>query len=245
MQASVRAATRFFIAIMITRSLLAGLLAAMLLPAAHAADSPSLGSDYDVRADAIAPGLGATLSYDVPPAPLQPQVIAPSQSMPQVNAPGYNRQMAALFNKLINRIAQEQKLDPQLLHSIITVESGYNPGAISPKGAIGLMQLMPDTATRFGASNPVDPVENIRAGARYVRFLLALFNRDMPLVLAAYNAGEGAVSKYRNTIPPYPETREYVAKVLASYERRTGQSLLPVQYQQQRVKLVIPADTSL
>ncbi|WP_174875038.1 lytic transglycosylase domain-containing protein [Vogesella oryzae] len=230
---------------MIKRALLTGLLAALFLPAAYAAGSQALANDYDIRADATAPGLGATLSYDMPPAPVLPAVTEPSLPVPQVDAPGYNRQLAAQFAKLINRIAREQQLDPQLLHSIITVESGYNAGAVSPKGAIGLMQLMPDTASRFGSSNPADPVQNLRAGARYVRFLLALFNHNMPLVLAAYNAGEGAVSKYRNTIPPYQETRDYVAKVLASYQLRTGQSLLPAQYQPQRVKLVVAADTPL
>ena len=229
---------------MTSRVFLAALLGLLLLPAAHADSSTPIASDYDVHADAIAPGLGATLSFDIPRPLLQPEAIAQNTlPIPQVNAPGYNRQMAAAFSKMVERVALEHNLDPQLLHSIITVESGYNPGAISPKGAIGLMQLMPDTASRFGASNPLDPAQNIRAGARYVRFLLSLFNRDMPLVLAAYNAGEGAVSKYRNTIPPYQETREYVAKVLASYQKRTGQSLLPAQYQ--RVKLVLPSEMPL
>ncbi|SCK11952.1 lytic transglycosylase domain-containing protein [Vogesella sp. LIG4] len=224
--------------------LLASLLALLLLPAAHAENSQqSPAASYDLLSDAVAPGLGATLSYDIPPPVVEAQPAASNTDIPQVNAPAYNRQMAAAFSKLVARIAHEQHLDPQLLHSIITVESGYNPGAVSPKGAIGLMQLMPGTASRFGASNPQDPVQNIRAGARYVRFLLALFNSDMSLVLAAYNAGEGAVSKYRNTIPPYEETREYVAKVLASYQKRTGQSLLPAQYQ--RVKLVLSSDTPL
>jgi len=230
--------------IMTSRVFLAALLGLLLLPAAHADSNSPIASDYDVRADAIAPGLGATFSFDVPPAVTQAEAVPQSTlPIPQVNAPGYNRQMAAAFSKLVERVAREHNLDPQLLHSIITVESGYNPGAISPKGAIGLMQLMPDTASRFGANNPLDPMQNIRAGARYVRFLLSLFNRDMPLVLAAYNAGEGAVSKYRNTIPPYQETREYVAKVLASYQKRTGQSLLPTQYQ--RVKLVLPSEMPL
>ncbi|MFC3626751.1 lytic transglycosylase domain-containing protein [Vogesella amnigena] len=229
---------------MTSRVFLAALLGLLLLPAAHADSSTPIASDYDVHADAIAPGLGATLSFDIPRPVLQPEAIAQNTlPIPQVNAPGYNRQMAAAFSKMVERVAREHNLDPQLLHSIITVESGYNPGAISPKGALGLMQLMPDTASRFGASNPLDPAQNIRAGARYVRFLLSLFNRDMPLVLAAYNAGEGAVSKYRNTIPPYQETREYVAKVLASYQKRTGQSLLPAQYQ--RVKLVLPSEMPL
>lgn len=224
---------------MTSRVFLAALLGLLLLPAAHADSSTPIASDYDVHADAIAPGLGATLSFDIPRPVLQPEAIAQNTlPIPQVNAPGYNRQMAAAFSKMVERVAREHNLDPQLLHSIITVESGYNPGAISPKGALGLMQLMPDTASRFGASNPLDPAQNIRAGARYVRFLLSLFNRDMPLVLAAYNAGEGAVSKYRNTIPPYQETREYVAKVLASYESRTGQSLVPSR--QPRFQLILP-----
>ncbi|MDC7702290.1 lytic transglycosylase domain-containing protein [Vogesella indigofera] len=191
----------------------------------------------DFLADAVRPGLGATLSFDAQPEP-PPAPESRGDAVPAVKTPAYNRQQAALFSKLINQVAREHKLDPQLLHAIVTVESGYNPVATSPKGAQGLMQLMPDTAARFGVSNPADPLQSLRGGARYLRFLQGHFKQDMTLVIAAYNAGEGAVGKYRNTIPPYRETREYVAKVLASYESRAGQPLVPVR--QPRFQLILP-----
>jgi soluble lytic murein transglycosylase-like protein len=119
---------------------------------------------------------------------------------------------------MIARVAREQKLDPALLHAIVTVESAYNAHAKSPKGATGLMQLMPATAKRYGVTDLLNPLENLRAGARYLRDLLALFNDNLRLVLAAYNAGEGAVIRSGNRIPPYPETRAYVPRVLQHYE---------------------------
>ena len=238
---------------MTIRPLLAGLVALAVLPAAFADGWSSLHSDYTAGLyreldDAITPGLGPTVSQDAPPPFRNPPAVTPVKTLdiPAVKAPSYDKRQAAIFNKLIVKTAREHKLDPQLLHAIVTVESGYNPEAVSPKGAQGLMQLMPATAARFGASDPADPQDNLRAGARYLRFLLGLFKQDMPLVLAAYNAGEGSVSKFRNTIPPYRETREYVAKVMASYQKRTGQSLLPVQHRQDgRVHLTLPAATPL
>jgi soluble lytic murein transglycosylase-like protein len=112
----------------------------------------------------------------------------------------------------VRQIAAEQSLSPELLHSVIQVESNYNPGAISPKGAQGLMQLIPETARRFGVRNAFDPVENIQGGAKYLKYLLDLYKNDYPRALAAYNAGEKAVAKYGG-VPPYPETQNYVAQV--------------------------------
>jgi soluble lytic murein transglycosylase-like protein len=125
----------------------------------------------------------------------------------------------AKYADLIARVAREQQVDPALLHAVITVESAYNPRAKSPKGATGLMQLMPDTAKRYGTTDLLNPLENLRAGAKYLRDLLGMFDNNLRLVLAAYNAGEGAVMRSGNAIPNYPETRAYVPRVLEHYER--------------------------
>jgi soluble lytic murein transglycosylase-like protein len=123
------------------------------------------------------------------------------------------------FHAEIHRASQDTGLDAALLHAVVTVESGYNQAAISPKGARGLMQLMPATARRYGSSNPLDPAENLRAGARYLRDLLALFDNNLELALAAYNAGENAVLRYGRKLPPYAETRRYVPMVVAHYQQ--------------------------
>ena len=109
-------------------------------------------------------------------------------------------------------------VDPVLLYAIMHRESSFHRTAVSPKGARGLMQLMPGTAARFGVSNIFDPRQNIEGGARYVRFLLDTFDGDVRLALAGYNAGEGAVMKYGNRVPPYAETQEYVRRISERYE---------------------------
>jgi soluble lytic murein transglycosylase-like protein len=108
---------------------------------------------------------------------------------------------------------RRNSVDPLLLYSIMHQESSFKPRAISYKGARGLMQLMPPTASRFGVTNIWDPKQNIEGGARYMRFLLDLFSGDVRLALAGYNAGEGAVMKYGYKVPPYSETREYVRRI--------------------------------
>jgi len=126
------------------------------------------------------------------------------------------------FTPEVNRIAAQYRLEPALLHAVISAESAYNPWAVSNKGAMGMMQLMPGTADRFGVGNPYDPIANMQGGARYLRWLLDQFN-DTRLAVAAYNAGEGAVQRYGNQIPPYRETQNYVVKVLDYYQQyRTG-----------------------
>jgi Transglycosylase SLT domain len=112
---------------------------------------------------------------------------------------------------------KRNSVDPLLLYSIMHQESTFKARAISPKGARGLMQLMPPTASRFGVTNIWDPKQNIEGGARYMRFLLDLFSGDVRLALAGYNAGEGAVLKYGNQVPPYSETREYVRRIAQRY----------------------------
>jgi hypothetical protein len=108
-------------------------------------------------------------------------------------------------------------VDPVLLYSIMHQESTFKRNAVSPKGARGLMQLMPGTAARFGVSNIFDPQQNIEGGARYVRLLLNMFDGDVALALAGYNAGEGAVLRYGRQIPPYRETQEYVRRITNRY----------------------------
>lgn len=119
---------------------------------------------------------------------------------------------APSIDEIIERVAAEHGVETPLVHSVIRAESNYNPHAISPKGAQGIMQLIPATAKRFGVSNAFDPEENIQGGVRYLRFLLDYFNGDYPRAIAAYNAGEAAVERY-NGIPPYAETQNYVYRV--------------------------------
>jgi soluble lytic murein transglycosylase-like protein len=127
---------------------------------------------------------------------------------------GAMRQRRDRYAALIDREAARHGVAPALVHAVIRAESGYAPRARSAAGACGLMQLMPATARRFGVRDIWDPAENIRGGVAYLRVLLERFDGDLRLVLAAYNAGEGAVAKYGNRIPPYRETRSYVRRVL-------------------------------
>ena len=117
---------------------------------------------------------------------------------------------------LIEKTAAHYRLDSALVHAVIRAESAYNPDAVSHKGAVGLMQLMPGTAQRYGVSDRHDPAQNVSAGVRYLRDLLLQF-RSVSLALAAYNAGEGAVSRHGNQVPPFAETRQYVEKVIRFY----------------------------
>lgn len=121
------------------------------------------------------------------------------------------------FDKEVLSAAEETEMEPALIHAIMTVESNHKLHAKSKKGAYGLMQLMPETARRFKVIDKRDPKQNILAGAKYLRELLNLFNGDIKLALAAYNAGPGAVQKYFGKIPPYKETKEYVPKVMKYY----------------------------
>jgi soluble lytic murein transglycosylase-like protein len=117
------------------------------------------------------------------------------------------------FEPLVQEYAARHGLRPGLVRAVIQVESGFDPGATSPKGAMGLMQLMPATARELGVHRPYDPTENIRGGTTYLRQLLDRYEGDEALALAAYNAGSGAVDRYGGQVPPYQETRDYVRKV--------------------------------
>ena len=121
------------------------------------------------------------------------------------------------FDFLISEFAKKYEIDFALIKAMIRAESGFNPNAVSRKGAKGLMQLMPETALRMNVSNVFNPKENIEGGVRYFKYLLSLFNNDLRLSLAAYNAGENLVSQL-GTIPPYRETVDYVRKVLNFYQ---------------------------
>jgi len=129
----------------------------------------------------------------------------------------------AEINQLVEQTANRLQVDPQLVHAIIRVESEYDPKAVSNKGAMGLMQLIPETAQRFGVENPFNPKENIEGGVSYLKHLLELFGGNLPLSLAAYNAGEGAVQR-SGGVPSYAETQAYVRKVTNIYQSGSPQS---------------------
>jgi hypothetical protein len=123
------------------------------------------------------------------------------------------------FGALVDEVAHTNNVEAALLHAVIATESNYITRAVSRKGAIGLMQLMPATAKRYGVKDIYDPVQNVQGGTRYLKDLLKLFDNNVRLTLAAYNAGETAVARFGNKIPPYAETREYVNKVMVLYNQ--------------------------
>lgn len=149
--------------------------------------------------------------------PVVARVIAAVVAEPGIAEPGASLGGDANLQQIVEDAARRNQVDPLLVHSVIQVESNYNASAVSPKGAQGLMQLIPSTARRFGARNSFDVKENVEAGVKYLKYLNSLYPNDLRLTLAAYNAGEGAVAKYRNNIPPYRETEHYVYKVGEKY----------------------------
>lgn len=173
-------------------------------PSDRYADRGMLSDVWHPYPDTLAPALG-DLSQGVPAA--------------SVSAIAHRRRHA--LTPLIDSIALSEHVDPDLVHAVISQESRYNPTAGSPKGAAGLMQLMPATAARFGLTpaERFDAAKNIRAGIRYLKVLSRLFGGDLDLILAGYNAGEGAVLKYGRRIPPYRETQTYVRRVKGYYAR--------------------------
>ena len=128
------------------------------------------------------------------------------------------------FQDVVSNAARATRLDPALLHAVIKTESGYQPLAVSPRGAAGLMQLMPATARQLGVSNIYNPEQNVMAGARYLSQLQREFNGDIRLALAAYNAGSATVKRHGNVIPPFAETQAYLPKVLQAYQRISSNS---------------------
>ncbi|MDC0948377.1 lytic transglycosylase domain-containing protein [Gammaproteobacteria bacterium] len=147
--------------------------------------------------------------YEVAPRPRRSSPVIDYRSL---------RPVPSVYDDEIGRVATEHGLEKALLKAVVHVESAFRETARSPKGAVGLMQLMPQTAKRYGVVDSGNPSQNLQGGARYLRDLLQRYEGDKPLALAAYNAGEGAVEKYGNRIPPYAETQHYVVKVM--YLRR-------------------------
>jgi soluble lytic murein transglycosylase-like protein len=147
-----------------------------------------------------------------------PQAV-PAAPVDRAREPAPASARKARYDRVVEEVSRAYGLESALLHAVIAVESSYNPKAVSNKGAAGLMQLMPGTAKRYGVTDAFDPEQNVRGGANYLRDLLKLFDSDVSLALAAFNAGENAVMKHGNRIPPYRETLRYVPRVLDHYER--------------------------
>jgi hypothetical protein len=176
-------------------------------------DPPLTRTTTVVRADTRS---GRLIRSTVVASRVVPERIVPTTVSP---TPKPDAGPSLTVNELVANIARRHEVEPSLVDSVIRVESNYNPNAVSSAGAMGLMQLIPSTARRFGVSNTFHPEQNIEGGVRYLKYLMQLYNGDERLALAAYNAGEGAVAKYKG-IPPYPETQNYVYQV----GKKLGQS---------------------
>jgi soluble lytic murein transglycosylase-like protein len=158
--------------------------------------------------------------YRFAEAPPFPGSLPPAETVPPIEAANQADPSSSLVEPLDHYVLEASRahlVPVSLLRSVIYVESSGDAGALSPKGAQGLMQLMPETARRLGVTDPFDPRQNVLGGARYLRFLLDVFEGDAALALAAYNAGENAVVRYRG-IPPYAETRQYLSRVASRYQ---------------------------
>ena len=174
---------------------------------------------------------GGTTHFSNVPDDSRYRLIVHTPVETQVGVPADARRAAAWlvrsveYDAAIMRAAGAANVQAELVRAVIVVESGFNPRAISRRGAIGLMQLLPSTARRYGAFNAFDPEQNIVAGAHYLADLITHYGADkLDLVLAAYNAGEGAVQRYGNHVPPFKETRAYVPNVLKMYHALRAQS---------------------
>jgi hypothetical protein len=203
---------------------LAGRRVAWLALALLAASLPTLADVYSFDDDDGTPRFS-----NVPDDPRYKLFLKEPRGNPPKSAGTGESQRAALRNPLlqgrpyhrqVKAVAEKLVLDPALIHAVIEAESRYNPNAVSEKGAIGLMQVMPNTARRYGVSEQElrDPERNIATGARYLTDLLRLFRGDLKLALAGYNAGESAVLRHGNDVPPYAETRAYVPRVLGLWK---------------------------
>ena len=153
--------------------------------------------------------------------------LAVSFSAPPAAGSSRSQELKQQYDPIVQACARQFNVPADLIHSIIRAESAYDSGAVSPKGAVGLMQLMPETATQYGVSNLFDPSDNIKGGVKYLKDMIKLFNGDTAKVLAAYNAGQEALKKF-NGIPPYAETREYIRRVMATYSKPYISGGLPI-----------------
>jgi len=173
-----------------------------------------LGSDPFFRQQ-----LGNTLSGLLAAAPQGPSIPHEDWDKNRVHLSFEDSTVArpmGSMSTIVVRAANKHKLDPALVKAVIHVESKFDSSGVSPKGALGVMQLMPATARRLGVKNLRDPIQNIYGGSKYLRHLLDMFDNDLRLALAAYNAGPAKVRHY-NGVPPYPETQNYVKKVMSAY----------------------------
>jgi soluble lytic murein transglycosylase-like protein len=200
--------------------LLVGLAASLLGPV-HQAQAQIFGGVSDTGSVVLsniatdeARTVVVTASYISVPASLKTDASAARSNVASVPPKA--------FQAFIVEASVASRLPVELIHAVISAESNYNPRALSGKGAQGLMQLMPATASRFGSINSMDPRDNILTGSRYLRWLMDYFNQNIELAVAAYNAGEGAVVKAGHKIPPYPETQKYVPKVLQYFRQASG-----------------------
>ncbi len=166
---------------------------------------------------------GVTLFTDVkltPPFKLVRQLnVGAKSQIPRKSYRDYVKKKQQQYDPIIRSMATKYSLPSELVHAIIEAESAYMPDAVSSAGAVGMMQLMPATAQRFGVTDRTDATENIEGGARYMRYLLDLHDSNLELAIASYNAGEAAVRRYNNSVPPYPETQQYVIRVMNYFER--------------------------
>lgn len=189
-------------------------------------DTPLQGSRYTLEWHRESRKMAREVAPRLAPSVAARGRVITRQPKPTAALSQSQSQRRALYHHLVLANARRYGLSPNLLHAVIRAESAYDPTAVSRAGAQGLMQLMPGTAARYGVRDSFDPAENIRGGSAYLRDLLDMFDQDVKLALAGYNAGEGAVLKHGRQIPPYAETQDYVRKVLTFYAAERPNSFI-------------------
>ena len=177
--------------------------------------SPPLAAPQAPRDTSAEPVVSAKPHRSVEP-PLPPAIPATADGFATAPPVSSSEDWGDPMDRMVREAAERHKVDPALVKAVISTESGWNPRAVSRKGAVGLMQLIPETAERYGVGNLFDPAQNVEGGTTYLKWLLDRYNGDLPKTLAAYNAGEHAVDLYRG-VPWYPETQKYVQKVTHAY----------------------------